>query len=128
MEFEVSQIFDSWISSKFGAKPDIARYLLRHERRPMVIQRVCEQIRIAELSNIRKRFDTSRYRMVIEACAGMFCNAAINYAEQQAMSRAEMIRRMDEASRFENLTAEFQELENETLSTKLVSRPGDVAR
>ena len=128
MEFEVAQVFDSWLSAKFHGKPDVAKYLLRHERRPMVIQKVCEQIRIAELSNIRRRFNTARYRQIIEACAGMFASAAVKYAEEQAVSRAEMIRRMDEASRLENLKAEFQELENETLSTKLVSRPGDVAR
>ena len=97
--------------------------------RPVVIQRVCEQIRIAELSNrTRKKFDAYRFRQLVEACSKMFCEAAIKYAEQKAISRAEMIRRMDEASRFETMQAEFAEMEKEIESSKLISRPGEVCR
>lgn len=126
MELQVAEYFDSWIIATFKAE-NLRNYLLRHERKPICITRICEQIRIAELSNIRKRFDIWRYRQVVEACARMFADAALKHAEEQALSHAERMRRVDEASAMDNIKAEFDEMEKEVLSGKLVSRPGAVA-
>jgi len=126
MEFEVARCFDSFLVSTFKAE-SIRNYLLNHERKQVCIGKVCEQIRIAELSNLKGRFDLWRWRQVIEACAGIFANAALNHAEEKALTQAERTRRLDEACRMDNLKAEFDALAEEALSTKLVSRPGAVA-
>jgi hypothetical protein len=126
MEIQVAQYFDSWIIATFKAE-NIRNYLLRHERKANCIARICEQIRIAELSNIRQRFDVWRYRQVVEACAKMFADAALRFAEEQAISNAERARRIDEASAMDNIKAEFDEMEKEVLSGKLISRPGATA-
>lgn len=127
MEFEVSQIFNAWIRQKFAGRQALT-WLLAHERKQRCIDAVCQQIRIAELSNIRRRFDMSRYRQIVEACAAMFADAALRFAEESAMSVAERHRRETQAAVIEDAKGLLQELEDEATSTKIISRPGSVAR
>lgn len=128
MEFDVAQIFNAWITAKFQGQSQVQAWLLRHERKDRCIGSVCQQIRLAELSNIRARFDTFRYRQMIEACAAMFCEAALRFAEEAAMSRAEIARRLSDAARIKEAEGYLHELEAEATTTKLISRPGSVAR
>lgn len=128
MEFDVRQIFNAWIKARFGARPDVFSYLSNHERRDKCIAALCQQIRIAELSSIKQRFDAQRYRYVIDEVAKMFCSMALRQAEEAAISRAERNRRIVEADRYTQLEEELGEMRQEALSTKLVSRPGDIAR
>jgi hypothetical protein len=121
---QVTSRFDSWISHTFAEKPQIMRWLLAHERKGSCINRVCEQLKKAEQCNIGRRFDVRRFNMLIDECAKMFSNAAVNYQHQAILSTAERNRRIDEASRFDNLEAMFAEDQKEAMSDKVTSYPG----
>lgn len=127
MNQEVEAIFDHYLKQIFISKPDVARYLLKHERRSLVIENCCEQIRIAEISNIRQNFDISKYHLVISECAKLFAQTALKHAEEQEVSRLERQRRIDEANRIKAIEEEFEADQKEFESTKLISRPGSVA-
>lgn len=113
MKKEVEIVFDSFINQIFKDKPEIAKYLLRHERRPLVINSCCEQIAIAEGSNIKKTFDVSKYRLIIGECAKIFGKVAVNHAEQSALSRLERIRQIEDAHRLDKIAEEFAEDQKE---------------
>lgn len=127
MIFEVQQVFDGYLREKFAAKPDILRFLLQHERKPLCMENLCTQIRIAELSNIGKRFNQRRYHFVICEIAKLFASAALEQVEQKLLSHAEVQRRIDEANIYETAQQCISELEKEARDTRLVSRPGSVA-
>lgn len=128
MEFEVTLLFDAFIRRVFETKPLIRDALLRHERKVRCVQATCDQIRRGELSNIGRRLNTDRIRSLVEGCASIFCDAALRHMEEQALSSAERQRRTTEAGYLDQLKDEFREMSEEATSTRLVSRPGDVAR
>jgi hypothetical protein len=107
---------------------EVRRYLMTHERKPLVLKNCLEQIKFAERSNISKRFDVTKYNLVIKECAKIFAKAALGHAEQRALSRIERDRRVAQHNRIENIKAEFEADQKEWESKKLVSRPGSVAR
>ena len=126
MEFQVTEVFNSFIIHTFKSHV-IRDFLLTHERKPVVIEKICEQVRKAEMSNIGRKFEIRRFTQLIEAASRMFADAALKNAEEKALSHAEMVRRMDESIRMENIEAEFESLQLEAESPVLVSRPGSVA-
>ncbi len=128
MEEQVRYIFNEWIKRKFCMMPAVVSALLNHERKERCIQRTCEQIRKGELCNIGRRMNLNSVAAMVEACAAMFCENAIKHFEEQALSAAERHRRETEADRMTQIEAEFDEMNNEAASGRLVSRPGDVAR
>lgn len=125
---QVELIFDSYLSQLFGEKPEILRFLRQHERKSVVILRVCQQISLAESSNIAKRFDAARHSYLVGECVKMFANAALTKAQQDQLSMLERSRLITEANRLESIKAEFEADQKEFDSKKLVSRPGQVAR
>lgn len=113
MQFEITIAFNAWIAQRFAEKQEICNFLINHERKGKCIEKLCEQIRIAELSNIRKVFDQRRYKQLIEAVAQMFCAAALEQASQEAMSAAERQRRMSEANHLKECETMLHEIERE---------------
>ncbi len=99
--------FHSFIKEKFGAKPNVYTYLVNHERKDKCIDEITAQIRMAEISNIRHRLDLGRIQLMAEAGARMFCSAAIQHAEERALSGAERQRRIDNANRLTSLADEL---------------------
>lgn len=125
---EVRIVFDAYLDEKWREKPAIHKYLKEHERKERVLEKTCEQIRLAELSNIGRRFDVFKYRTFVRQCADIFCNAAIKHAYEQALSYAEKQRLIHEADHIKRCEEAMIDLENEALSGKLVSTPGSVAQ
>lgn len=126
---QVEPIFDGYVRRLFEPKPHIAAALLAHERKAVCVERVCDQIRRAETScNIGRKMNVERFRIMIEAAAKMFCENALRHLEERALSQAERTRREDEARQEKQLEAEFDEMQAEATSGKLVSHPGAVAR
>lgn len=89
----------------------------------MVLVHTVQQINIAERSNIGKRFDATKHSMLIQECAKLFCRVALSHKEQQLLSHAETVRRIDDANRMANIEAEFEAEQKEFLSKKIISFP-----
>jgi len=110
---QIEIVFNSFILQLFKDKPEILRFLLNHERKQQVLVHVCQQISIAENSNIRTRFDAAKHNFLIFECVKMFCNAALMHAEQGLLSHAERSRLIDKANRIVNLEEQFTEEQKE---------------
>lgn len=88
--------FHEFIAEKFRHKPDIYNFLIRHERKQKCLEGICEQIKLAELSNIGQRMDMKRLQILSRAGARMFCDAALKHAEESTLSQSERSRRISE--------------------------------
>jgi hypothetical protein len=124
---DIEKIFDLKLDDTFGKKPDVLNYLKNHERKNIVLENLSEQIKGCERANYSINFDVKKYHYTIDEIALFFARNALRYAEEQAVSRIERQRRIDEANKIEDAKEMMQELEDEALTTKIVSRPGAVA-
>lgn len=94
----VISFFDEWVADTFKSRPIVKDFLNRHERRGSCIDAIVRQVQLAELGNLGKRLNLRMIKSLVEAGAKMFANAAIGYAEEQALSAAETQRRIDQAT------------------------------
>lgn len=116
MKFDVIIRFDKHLNEKFANKPDIAKFLVRHERKDVCIDELCTQIRLAELG-LRRKMTTHSYDMLIKSTADLFAMAALNSKENELMSASERQRRLADAAYEKELQAEMKEYEAEATST-----------
>lgn len=129
MNSQVQLVFDSYLQQILAPKPEVLRFILNHERKPLAIRIACEQIEIAEShAKLRQVFDVSKYNGIIFQCAKMFASFALTNAEQKALSDIEVRKRIAEHNRIQDITAEFAEMEKEVASGKLTSYPGQTAK
>lgn len=113
MRSDVESIFDGYIHRTFLEKPEIARFLLKHERKELCIQNLCEQIQGVERSRMSLTFTPSMYKKLIEDIARFFCQQALKQAEEQNLSSLEKLKRVTEAYRLEREEKEQEELVKE---------------
>lgn len=118
MQLEIEEKFDGWIKAKFKENSEVLNFLLKHERKQVCITRLSEQIRLAELSNIRGRFNSEKYHWLIADVAAFFCDRALEYAREKAVSEAERQRRTSESLRLKEAESMLHELEKEALDEK----------
>lgn len=92
MFLEVQKIFDDKIRDAFKKRPDLKKFFLKHERKKLCIENLCEQIKLAEFA-VTVKLDGEKYRNMIEQVAVMFCRGAIGQKENEIASKAEQRRR-----------------------------------
>jgi hypothetical protein len=102
---------------------EIRRFLWNHERKPKVIDNLCEQIKICEKRDYSIKFDAKKYAKVIHETAKMFCEAALEKAKQDQLTQAERQRRIDEADKINQIEQEFEAEQAEAMSDKIISYP-----
>lgn len=114
---------------KEHSRDEIISALLNHERKPSCIDKVCEQLRDAEMKcNIGGEFKVKRFLPLIHCAADMFCNLALTHLKEQAISNAERQRKIDEANRIANIEQEFEAEQKDLTDPRIKSYPGAAAR
>jgi hypothetical protein len=96
--------FDLRLEEKFKTKPDVLKFLKNHERKNIVLNRLCEEI--VKCERFCVTFNVNKYLMVINSVADMFASNALNYIEQQMLSDAEknrLIKKADAIKEAENV-------------------------
>lgn len=111
---EVTKKFDAELTKVFKQKPDILRFLLKHERKDRCILNLCAEISRAE--QYRINVSVENYSKIIKDFARMFARAALTYAEEKALSDAERARRIWESDRLNRAEQFAEDLEKETLN------------
>lgn len=86
---EVTKIFDDFISDTFKDKPDMRKFFMRHPRKSVCLDNLCEQIRGVERSKMSIIFDSRYYKRTIHDVARMFCQQALEHHRQSNLSEAE---------------------------------------
>ena len=123
MKRQITKVFDEYISQIFFSNENVKNMLTNHERKESCIVNICEQIKIAEMSNIRGSFNTKKYRILIHEVAKMFCSAVLKMEETKALSQIEKQRRIDESTRINQIEEEFDEMQKEAEDDKIISYP-----
>lgn len=117
---QITDEFNSWIKRNIKNE-GVRNYLLQHERKNGCINKVYEQVRKAEVG--ATVFDKHRYHILIHECAKTFCQVALEYAEQQLLSKAEQAKRIHDADTFKRAEEAMIDLEKEATSEAITSYP-----
>lgn len=83
---DVTRRFDLALKSKFKEQTEVLNFLLKHERKQLCINRLCEQIIRAE--NYRINVSVSTYATIIQDVAFMFANACLQKCLEDHYSSA----------------------------------------
>ena len=94
---------------------------MKHERKQIAIDNICQEIVKAEQSNIGHKFDKRKWQTVIEAGAKMFCDAAIKFKEQQLLSEIEKQRQIDEAEKLKKAEECLEDVTKEDKPTSYLN-------
>ena len=113
---DVTRRFDQALRTKFQAKTDILNFLLKHERKKLCIDRLCEQIVRAENYSINIRVET--YASIIDDIATMFAKACLQKVEEEHYSSIKRQQIMAQADHLKNAEAMLIDLEKETINEK----------
>jgi hypothetical protein len=114
---QVSQVFNDFIFRNFMQNRDILNYLIAHPRKKLCIEKLCHEIKVIEQAELF--FNIELYRKTIQDVAKMFCQNALEYAEQKSLSTNEVHRRIQEADYLKNAALEMEELAKEAQSSNL---------
>lgn len=123
---DITKKFDSELRKISNGKEDIKRFLVRHERKSIVLGNLVDQIKKCERQHFSIQFNVHKYRSVIKDVAKMFASAALKQVEQQHVSRLEQQRIRKENEAIEDAKAIAEDLEKEATATSLTSYPGSV--
>lgn len=119
---DVERVFDEFLVETLGKKYEILKYVKEHERKPLVISNLCEQIVRCEKGIIL--FNADKYRYVIRSIAKMFAQVTIQHHEDSNLSELEKIRRVHKEDHLKRAAEAMIDLEKEALSTNLTSFGG----
>ena len=110
---EIETEFDSFITTEFADKPEEKKFLLRHERRNLVIRNLCKQV--TQVFDRGLDPDRETFKVMIADCSRLFCRAALQEFEWRQASQAEKVRRITSKD-----AHEFAEKMAEELAEKAV--------
>lgn len=111
---DVTKRFDDAIKAKFKDRLEIQNYLLKHERKALCLNRLCEQIVRAENYSINIKVET--YASIIKDIAMMFASAVLKKAEEDHYSSIKRQQIMAEQDHLKNAEAMLVDLEKEAIN------------
>lgn len=111
---DVTRRFDDAIKAKFKDKQDVQNFLLKHERKNLCINRLCEQIVRAENYSINVKVTT--YASIIGDIAMMFAKACLQKVEEDHMSSIDKFKIMAKHDNLKEAELILHDLEKETLN------------
>lgn len=116
---DVEKLFNTFIESTFREKPEVKNFLHKHERKQIVIDNTCEQIRQAELKFATK-MDSKRVTSIVNECAKMFCKAALAHIEEKQISEIKRKQMEQEAHKKQEIERIYtEEVEEHTVVNTL---------
>lgn len=114
---DVKTKFDKYLVDTFKSKPQIAKFLLKHERKNVCLNNLCEQIVRAEKGNII--FNSDKYSKVITDVAHMFATQAIKHVEEQRLSESEIKKRYQNQDSLKEAEQSIKELSEDAKNDKI---------
>jgi len=85
---DVKAQFEKALGSLFPLKPEVTRFLIRHERKQRCIENLCSQIALAE-AKMGARFQKRHLDEVIKSVVRLFAQTALQHKEEQLLSQAQ---------------------------------------
>lgn len=110
---DIEKRVDEDLTRIFQSKRDVLNWLLKHERKPLLVRNLA--VEISRLEGLSMTFNAEKYKRVIKDFARQFATSALQYAEEQALTHGERTRRIWEADRIKRAEEHVVDLEKETL-------------
>lgn len=82
---DVQRKFEEELGKIFPTKPEIGKFLARHERRELCLRNLCAQIVMAEQA-MGGKFGRKQLDLLVKSTARLFAQAALKLAEERALS------------------------------------------
>lgn len=98
----IDERLDLFIKTKFGQKPDLFNFFKNHEKRPLLVKNLIEEIKLLEFKSGYK-LNSQKIQFIIDEFAKTFCHVALKAAEKSAMTEAERQRRLHEEHEFNEI-------------------------
>lgn len=112
--FDVTQRFDAHLRKLFQeSNKEVLNFLLKHERKQLCLNNLCNQILVAEASS-KVKVNIDSFQLLIEETAKLFANAAIDARIHELMTPAEKTRRQSEVSKLDEIKSVVVEVDRET--------------
>lgn len=108
----VDKIFERYINTTFGMNEAVKTFLLKHEKRPLLINNLLKEINRLEHSAIKT--NTEHIELVVGSFAAMFARAALLSKEQSLMSESEQIRQTREREQDQLILNELERSDSES--------------
>ena len=96
---------------------DLLRFIKDHERRPLVLSSLCDQVLALE-NRFKSRADTKRRNQIIAATAQMFVSAVKKHRDQQMLSDLEKSRIKREAEKYDDAKSLIKEVRSDVKTTE----------
>lgn len=119
MKQEIKLIFDQFIHNTYVTMPEVARMLLKHERKELCLDHLCKEIQGVERSRMSISFTPALYKKLIEDVARFFCQQALRHAEERSMSSLERHKRVADANKMDAMEQEQEALVKELQEKKI---------
>jgi hypothetical protein len=113
---DVTKRFDLAIKTKFKDKLEIQNFLLKHDRKNLCINRLCEQIVRAENYNIKVSVKT--YDSVIGDIAMLFAKAVLQKHEEEHYTSIQKQQILAKNNAIKDAQEILKDLEKDTINDK----------
>lgn len=112
----IKEFWEGYVKKTFQTKPDIMRFLLKHERRALAEKNLRLQVFNAELK-FRTKMDKAKLQRLVEAGATIFCDLALKEIHTRHMTAAEKRVQEAKAGREKEVAEWYAEENRDALST-----------
>ena len=113
MRTEIEKLFNAFIEKTFKNRRDLMTFFLKHERKKICIDNLCEQIQGVERRRYSLTFNSTIYKRLINDVAKMFCDACLLHQDEKNLSSNERLRRIEAGSAEQRAEDAFEQLKKD---------------
>lgn len=113
---DIALRFDNALREKFKDKTEVLNFLLKHERKKMCIDKLCDEIIRAEKYSIQIRVET--YAGMIKDIAVMFASACLKHVEEAHYSSIQRQQILAKENHLKEAQWLLKDLEKDSLNEK----------
>ena len=118
----VQKIFDEFLDETLKEKPEALKFIKNHERKPLVINNLCEQI--LRIERYKIDFNAEKYRYVIREIAKSFGVVCLEHHRTTNLSDVEKIRIYNESTKLKTAQETMETIERESPEAQIKSFGG----
>lgn len=119
MRREIEQIVNEGITEAFKKAPELKNFLLKHERKALFVNNMCQQIKIIERSKFRIKFEKRMYLKTILQMTQTWAKQALDAERDRRLTENEKQRRIKESEELDQFEKENEDMTKDLLSQKI---------
>lgn len=111
MLLDVKLLFENHLRERFKDSEELRNFVLNHERKEFVLNKICHQVLLCENKAILKRKKTPKYIMdaIVKSIANGFADLCIKHRDESNISSVERLNRESESTKWKDAQAEMDD-------------------